>query len=370
MREMANPSEFQPQWACPPGTTIGRLLTSYELLPIDFADKVGLSLSGATRLLNGSLDLSEDLAVRLADVIGGSPRFWLEREKRYREHAARLESEKPLAAEWLRSLPLSDMKRFGWLPGSTKRTELYSDCLDFFDVSSLSEWEARYSPVIDETTFRNSTSIESKRGSIASWLRRGEILAEEVICQPWNSPKFLDTLRGLRKLTRTRNPETFLPQLREACSDCGVALVIAQGPRGCPASGATRFLTPRKALLLLSFRFLTDDHFWFSFFHEAGHLVLHGDKTIIEAKSEEPVALRLEAEANRFAEEILIPSSGSPLSHVQVTKPAIREFARQLGIAPGIVVGQMQYKGYLSHRNMNHLKTRYMWTPTILESES
>ena len=83
-------------------------------------------------------------------------------------------------------------------------------------------------------------------------------------------------LPTIRRLTREKDPGQFIPRLKEACAARGVAVAIVRGPNGWRASGAARFLSPTKALIQLSFRYLSDDQFWFTFFHEAGHLLLHG----------------------------------------------------------------------------------------------
>ena len=85
-------------------------------------------------------------------------------------------------------------------------------------------------------------------------------------------------------------------------------MVIVPAPSGCKVSGATLFPQQDKALLLLSFRYLSDDHFWFSFFHEVGHLLLHGiEKIFLEGVDE--INQNDEEEANKFAAELLIPLS-------------------------------------------------------------
>ena len=67
----------------------------------------------------------------------------------------------------------------------------------------------------------------------------------------------------------------FLPKLQALCAEAGVALVFVRAPRGCRVSGASRLVTPEKAMILVSFRFRSDDQFWFTVFHEIGHLILH-----------------------------------------------------------------------------------------------
>jgi hypothetical protein len=128
-------------------------------------------------------------------------------------------------------------------------------------------------------------------------------------------------------------------------------------------SGATRWLSPVKALLQLSLRYKTDDQLWFSFFHEAGHIVLHGKRDIfLENPGEDG---EKENQANAFAAEMLIPRSALEkfLSSTPVlSKRGIRNFAESLGIAPGIVVGRLQHDGNLRFDFCNDLKQRFEWS--------
>src|SRR5439155_7434606 len=104
--------------------------------------------------------------------------------------------------------------------------------------------------------------------------------ASEIDCGLWDPHKFREELQGIRALTRVEDPRQFVPELVKRCAACGVAVVVLRAPKGCRASGAARFLTPARPMILLSGRHLTDDHFWFTFYHEAGHLVLHGHKFV------------------------------------------------------------------------------------------
>ncbi len=162
-------------------------------------------------------------------------------------------------------------------------------------------------------------------------------------------------------LTRKRDPKLFIPELKRRCAECGVAVVIVRAPTGCRASGATRFLSRDKALLLLSFRYLSDDHFWFTFFHEAGHLLLHG-KSALFLEGPNMLSTKEEEEASGFAARTLIPSEFRPgLLDLGVDGRQVIRFARLVGVSPGVVVGQLQYLRRLSPRQLNNLKTRFRW---------
>jgi Zn-dependent peptidase ImmA (M78 family) len=118
-----------------------------------------------------------------------------------------------------------------------------------------------------------------------------------------------------------------------------------------------------KAVMLLSLRHKSDDHFWFTFFHEAGHLLLHGKKDVFidEKGLEEDVK---EREANEFATHSLVPRAAWRrfTAARDFSERAIRVFADEVGISPGIVLGQLQFNKLLPHATvLNRLKVSYTW---------
>src|SRR5262249_51187056 len=156
--------------------------------------------------------------------------------------------------------------------------------------------------------FRTSATFDSQPGAIAAWLRQGEYEAGKIHCDRWDPDAFRQQLQVIRGLTREREPEVFLPELKRLCACCGVAVVAPlRAPKGCRASGASWFRSPGRPLLMLSFRYLTDDHLWFTFFHEAAHLLLHGDRSLF-LEGEDRETSKEEEEANTFAANTLIPT--------------------------------------------------------------
>jgi Zn-dependent peptidase ImmA (M78 family) len=114
--------------------------------------------------------------------------------------------------------------------------------------------------------------------------------------------------------------------------------------------------------LLLSFRYLSDDHFWFTFFHEAAHLLLHGPNALF-LEAPDVLNSEQEQEANDFAARTLIPQTfGSELSRLRLTHEDLIRFARRVGVSPGIVAGQLQHQGRLRRDQMNRLKRRFEWS--------
>ncbi|WP_197386300.1 ImmA/IrrE family metallo-endopeptidase [Ralstonia pseudosolanacearum] len=357
---------FSPLWAVPPGRTLVDLLAARRLSRDELAESIDLVREDLDELIDGAAQLSEDVASRLGAVFGTSATFWIRREEQYREQLANLQvkanAEDADYSEWLKALPVADMVRFGWFDASAVSGDKLAACLDFFDVPNLDAWSRDYDDVKRAVAFRASAAHPVNVPATTAWLRQGERESERIQCLPWDPAKFSSALAKARALTRTKDPQIFVPALRELCATSGVAVVIVRAPSGCRASGATLFSAPDKAVLLLSFRYLTDDQFWFSFFHEAGHLLLHTDKDSLILETSERTTSRMEAEANEFAANTLLPVEFSRrLPEVAGDARAILRLAREAGIAPGIVVGQLQHRGLVRHQHFNKLKVRYSW---------
>jgi hypothetical protein len=231
--------------------------------------------------------------------------------------------------------------------------------LSFFGVGSLEAWNARYRDLA--VSYRRSPSFKSSQEALSVWLRIGEILAELQSCAEYDRSRFMQALAEIRNLT-VHDIKTFRPRMQELCNAAGVAFVLVPELPKTHLCGAARWLTPRKALIQQSMRHKTNDHFWFTFFHEAGHILLHSKKSVFvdEGKSTDSPQ---ETEANVWAKTFLV--SESHWSAFVASRPrsadTVKSFARSQGLHPGIIVGMLQHEGLIEWSWLNRLKVRYEW---------
>lgn len=366
---MSRNRSFRPEWVSAPGETIADILAERGLSIEDLRRGTDLTLEEVDGLMEGRISVTLSMARRLTDILGGSHEFWMSRDYQYREDISRSHS---TARQWLRELPVADMIRFGWIRPVPHPVNEAAACLAFFDLPSVESWRRAYRSLERTAAFRTSRAFDSRTGSVAAWLRRGEIEAEGIAVKPWDPGRFEECLVRVRGLTRVKDPAIFLPNLQELCAEAGVAVTVVRAPAGCRASGAVRFLTPSKALVQLSFRFLSDDHFWFTFFHEAGHLLIHGKKiAALESlrrdrwgllEGVDSLAEEDELAANEFASQTLIPPElRNELEKLRSDSRSIIRFSVLAGVSPGIVVGQLQHIGRIGHNRQNFLKRQYDW---------
>ena len=218
-----------------------------------------------------------------------------------------------------------------------EKTLLLWEVLKFFGVSSVDACRGLWdSPAVAS---RRTRCFETCSGPASAWIRLGELQARKIECAPFDRRRFRSALQVARSLT-VKEPVQFLGELRDISAEAGVALVLVPEIKKVPWYGATKWLLPHKAMILLSLRYKTEDQFWFSFFHEAVH-VLHDGKKDLCINEDGAIDPR-EIRANEFASDILIPKARNAEVAQLKSKAAVVDLAAKLGISPGIVVGRFQ----------------------------
>lgn len=349
---------FEPDFAVPPGETLLETIESLSMSQAELSVRAGLSTKTVNQIVQGKAPITPETAIRLERVTGVPAPFWLGLESNFRAQLSRQDESRQLEVqlEWLESVPVRELARRGAIESGNDRVGTLRAVLNFFGVSSVETWKDLW--LSPSAAFRKSKAFRGKPGAIAAWLRLGELQAHGIQCEPYDKERFETALGAIRKLT-AESPSVFEPRMRELCATSGVALVIVREIPGAPVSGATRWLSPDKALIQLSLRYKSDDQFWFSFFHEAGHILRHGKKLGFMEDGED--GSEYEEQANAFAASFLIPREHETRLTTLKSAASILEFSKAIGIAPGIVVGRLQRDKIILFSQCQQLKRRFEW---------
>lgn len=357
---------FEPSWASPPGHTIADVLRHKGIDKETLADAAGERLEVIEDLLAGRAKITKKLAQTLSEHVGANESFWLSRESQYQDDLTRrrLLVDNDVTA-WLSEIPVTELINLKWVPIVQRPVDRLAAILAYFGVDSVDGWRDSYRGLASAVSFRTSPIFGSHLGAVLAWLRKGQILTEGQTTRPLSVHRLVELLPEMRALTRERSPEKFVPPLRALCNEAGVAFAVAATPKRCRASGATWITTAGTGMCLMSYRYKTDDQFWFTFFHEMGHLVLHSERSLFLEDGDE-IRTSDEVEANDFAGRVLIPDEWKAvLESADKSHKGVIRLAREIGVSPGIVVGQMQHSDLLPVTWLNKLKRRLDW-PAIL----
>lgn len=343
---MATTLELAKSLLSPPGDTIQEHIDFIGMSQAELAERMGRPKEKINDIIKGREPITTATAFQFEKVLGIPAGFWLSREQSYRQELYELhqQEEYEKKKDWLSGFPVNEMKKFGWLPNTKEKHVLVDSLLKFFCVASPEEWERIYINEEVSVAFRVSLAHTPSAKAISAWLRQGEIQAKEIELAAFDKKKFKDALTEIRELAFLMPPD-FTNQLQNICAKCGVALVFTPSLPKAPISGATRWFH-QKPIIQLSGRFKTNDHFWFTFFHEAAHIILHGKKDIfLENVEGTEVDQEKEAEANAFAEKILL--SEHELQQIIQAAPlneqVIFNFAEKFRLPAGVIIGRLQH---------------------------
>ena len=354
-------NQYRPDYAVPPGEILNERIKSQGISQAELARRCGHSAKLISEIINGKAPLKPGIALQLEKVLNVDASIWLNLETDYRLYKAReIEAGEAVeAAAWLKQFPVKELVKRGIFHKPESDVEAISHVLSFFGIGSVKAWKLKYESA--NVVYRHSQSFKSDQTALATWLRIGELEAEQQECADYNEMRFKRALRKIRELTRSPIGDA-LDQAQHLCNQSGVALTLVKPLPKTALSGAAWWLSPQKTVIQLSARHKTDDHLWFSLFHESAHILLHSRKAIF-MDSANGESTGIEAEANDWASNMLIPRSSWKrfIATFLFDKASVQSFAEEQGIAPGIIVGMLQHERLIPWSHMNGLKVRLEW---------
>lgn len=334
----------------PPGDTLQEHIDFIGMSQSELAERMGRPKEKINDIVKGREPITTATAFQLEKVLDIPASFWLNREKTYRQELYELQQQACIEKEmeWLNKFPVNNMRKLGWLPDTKEKYILVDSLLKFFSVASPAEWERIYTDKEVSVAFRISLARTQNPHAVSAWLRKGEIQATEIALAEFDKNKFKNTLAEIKELAFLV-PNDYIQQLQNICAKCGVAVVFTPNLPQAPISGATRWFH-HKPIIQLAGRYKTNDHFWFTFFHESAHIILHGKKDVfLENVKGTEIDQEKEKEANAFAENILLTES--QLQEIKNTSPLtedlIHQFARKFRTPAGVIIGRLQHLGVM-----------------------
>ena len=347
---------WQPNWAVPPGEILLETLEDRGMSQSELSNRLGRPLKTVNEIVKGKAAITPETAIQLERALGISARFWNGLETQYRETLASMDAERELEmqAAWLNGFPIADMVKHKLINRGRSKAQTLASVLSFLGISS----PAAFDRLDAVASYRSSPAFQKSPKVVAAWLRWGELLAEEIAAPVFDAKRFRQVLDEIRPLTRKEPFSQQLKKVREMCSEAGVIVLVMPELPGTHLSGAARWLGS-KAVIQLTFRHKTDDQFWFTFIHEAGHLLSAGRKRdyVDDADGMQDIDEE-EVRADEFARETLLPRSSYDafLATEGLSAQTISEFAKREQVSPGIVVGRLQRDGLLQPSQFRRLK--------------
>jgi len=340
---------YQPSIAFHPGETLAEKLEELGMGPKEFAIRTGKPEKTITAVLHGKSNITPEMAVQFEHVLNIPAHFWLNMQRNYDEYLARVNRLKTLkvAIDWAKKFPIADMVKKKWIAAQSTYLDKVQELLNFFGISNHRAWADYYLNQKLKIAFRISLAHTNEPYAISAWLRKGELQAAQLPTNKYNEKLFKEKLHEIKHVM-AEHPDNFFSQLQSICLDAGVKVVYTPCIKKAPINGCTRWINDNP-LIQLSGRYNRNDVFWFTFFHEVGHIILHGKKEIfLENEDYTDKDKNKEQEADNFAVKWTLTKEqeNEILNEKRLTdENKIIAFARKFNTHPAIIIGRLQYDG-------------------------
>ena len=361
-------TNFEPQvlsdLPIPPGELLEEEIAVIGMTQQQLAIRTGRPPQVINEIIRGKKAITHETAIGLEKVLGIPAHVWVNLEATYNLTQARLKEREELLRQegWLKEFPVRELEKRGWIQANKDKADKIRALLEFLGVASFQAWHQTHLTWRQTVLgFRISENSKVSLGALAAWMRKGEREGQDTEMSEYDEKRFRDAVQQIRTMT-SEEPRKFVPKMKTLCANAGVAVVFTQELPKSGANGVSRWLTPTKGLIQMSLRWKWHDIFWFSFFHECCHVLHHQVREVyIDGLDGDP---DVETVANVFAGDLLIPPDAwkSFVSKQKFTEVAVRQFASEIEIHPGIIVGRMQHEGIIPYSSrLTCLKERLQW---------
>ncbi|WP_151532037.1 HigA family addiction module antitoxin [Rhodococcus erythropolis] len=339
----------------PTGSYIEEWLDDNVMTQTELAERLDVSRKHLNQVIRGKVAVSDALASRLELVTGTPATYWMRMEAAYQNALQRARDEETYAAreQEFRAFPVAALRQRGFVENTWRNpSALVGELLRLFNAGTPDALLALLRETAPAAAFRQSTAHKIVPESVFTWLRVGELVAERhsITVGAFAREKLETEIPAIRALS-TLDPQQYGSMVQHQLALVGVRLVLVPDFPGARAHGATR-LWRGKPLVQLSDRYKRDDIFWFTLFHELSH-VLYDDLDQLHINWADKLEEPDEERADRWAGETLIPQAVADALPKLLTPSQVVAFAKEIGVAPGIVAGRLCYDKLWKHSKAN-----------------
>ena len=257
--------------AIPPGATLKEVLQDRHMTQKEFATRMDMSEKHISKLINGEVQLTQAVALRLETVLGVPAYYWNGLEALYREKIERIQAraEKKTDLALVRKFPDTEIVDFGWVPPAETPEEKADHLHRYFGMVSLSLLGNRQ---LSHIACHQLNPSRKDDLAILAWAQQARILARDIETKPFNHQKLETKLPKLRRLPSDIT-SAVIDEIRELLAGCGIALVLLPPRELSHLHGITLF-AEGKIIVGLCEEPSSMKNFRSDLFHELAHVML------------------------------------------------------------------------------------------------
>lgn len=335
--------ESKPDYIVPPGRYLAEHLDVFHISKTDLSSRSRVSIDVINDILSGKSALRPETAMAFEMVLGVPAKLWLGLENSYQLKLAynkKLKWAKSVQS-WSNQFPVDNLVRYGFIEKPNNKSEAVLSLLRFFGVESIDSWKCKYDNIsVAYSHLEENLSV----ASVSTWLRIAELEIKEQDIFDYNQEAFHGILSEIRRLI-IKPFDKVWPKVISLCNSVGVGVSLTESISNDTLLGAAWWYSPSIAVIQVNPNQLIDNKFWFTFFHEAAHLLFHEKKIKnlkrIYVDTESDIVNESEIQANEFASNMLISKEAwvEFTTRYDGSKKEVIEFSKKHKISTSIVLG-------------------------------
>lgn len=347
-----------------PGETIADILCNRNMTQAELAARTGYSSAYVGAIIAGKKDISTKFAMALEYALGISKSFWLNLQARYDaellevEQADSVTEEEKTVRKKLNEV-VKHLREQKQLSSKESVIDSIISLRKLLNVSNL----CNLAKVHSVSAFRLRQTNDVDPYILGAWIMMCQMHETTIKPEYRFDPSKIDDLIDNLKSIMLAEENDLENSIKTTMYEHGLDFEVMHHFHGAPVQGYMYKRSDGVIKICMTIRGAFADIFWFSLFHELGHLA-NGDLSKIQFL-DYGVDSEKEKAADKFASEKLIPQSQYDNFLVQYSKVpnynTITKFASEQNVKPYIVIGRMQKEKVISYYEYSFAKTRYKW---------
>jgi len=356
-----NKSGLSREFIIHPGETLKEVLEERGMSQKELALRTGVTEPHVSNVINGQKAISVTFAKKLEYALGVDASFWINLQANYDKELADFEDINAISddelkiAENLKNI-VKHLKKKGLIDQEAHGPMLVVQLRKFLNVSSLKQ----ISELSQAGAYRLETATSVDPYILFTWLRMCDLITDnQEIEQELDTHKLKQKIPLIKELMFEENVAEIQSQLRTYLAECGIKFSIVKHFSGAPVQGVIKKNNDSTLNLIMTTRRKFADIFWFTFFHEIGHII-NGD---VEDKLVDYDFSKSEAEdrADEFAANTLLDAEEYDrfAQKGDYSLSCMKQFCAEQNIPPYILIGRLQKDKHLRYYQYSDEKVRY-----------
>ncbi len=323
-----------------PGETLLELMEQYGVSQKELSIRIETSEKHINEIIKGKKSITVSFAKKLENVFKPEASFWINRQHIYDvklETIKTIENISKEEKEICKEFPIKELVSLGYISDTRNDVEKVLMLRKFSCTSNLLYVLDVLNYLLPDISFKkDKTNSKYNPYKLYSWLRMCQIETEyNQNPNTFEINKLKSSLHTLKKLSRLNNFEDINVKVTSLLFDCGINFKIVRNFEGLSVQGYIKTIN-NNVSLCTTIKWHSEDVFWFTLFHEIGHLIhKRNGRAFVDMEEDEDAA-------NAFARDFLIKPSSYKKLLGNITKENILKCSNENDVCPAIVVGRLR----------------------------